>query len=134
MVKQLSIFLENKAGRVAEITEILAGMGVNLDAISIADTESYGILRIIVENPEETCDSLRKRGVTATLTDVLDVSVRHEPGGLARILKILADNNIAIEYIYTSMSTKDGFASIIIRVENPEEAEKLLRAAGYVFG
>lgn len=134
MVKQLSIFLENKAGRVAEITEILAGMGVNLDAISIADTESYGILRIIVENPEETCEFLRKSGVTATLTDVLDVSVRHEPGGLARILKIFADNNITIEYIYTSMSTKDGYASIIISVEHPEEAEKLLRAAGYVLG
>ncbi|MFY9380843.1 MAG: ACT domain-containing protein [Eubacteriales bacterium] len=134
MIKQVSIFLENRAGRVAEITEMLAGMGINLDAISIADTESYGILRIIVENPEQTCDFLRKRGVTATLTDVLDVNVRHEPGGLARILKIFADNSITIEYIYTSMSTKDGYASIIIRVEHPEEAEELLRAAGYTLG
>jgi hypothetical protein len=65
---------------------------------------------------------------------VLDVNVRHEPGGLARILKIFADNSITIEYIYTSMSTKDGYASIIIRVEHPEEAEELLRAAGYTLG
>jgi len=134
MIKQVSIFLENRAGRVAEITEMLAGMGINLDAISIADTESYGILRIIVDHPEQTCDFLRKRGVTATLTDVLDVTVRHEPGGLARILTIFADNSITIEYIYTSMSTKDGYASIIIRVEHPEEAEELLRAAGYTLG
>ncbi|MCI6011838.1 MAG: ACT domain-containing protein [Firmicutes bacterium] len=129
-IRQISIFVENQTGLLSEVTTLLADHGVNLRALSIADTSEFGILRIIVEDVDSAAALLREKGYTYTVTEVLAVSMRDEKGGLAEILKVLAEAGIALEYAYAFLLQKVGEACLIIRVPDNAAAEEALQAAG----
>ncbi|NLK40255.1 MAG: ACT domain-containing protein [Clostridiales bacterium] len=131
IIKQISIFIENRPGRLAEITDIIAKNNINIRALSIADTTNFGILRIIVDNPELVEEKLRENNITASITSVLSVAIKDRPGGLAEVLKILSDNGIAIEYMYAFLAKKEDEAYVIMRIEKDDEAKRLLEANGY---
>jgi len=125
-IKQISVFLENKIGRLAEITKILGNEGVNIRALSIADTAEFGILRMIVSQPEETRSILEKSGFTVLETKVIVVEVADRPGGLAQILEILAKVNLNVEYLYAFVSPKGKNALVVLKIEKLVEAVELL--------
>ncbi len=127
--KQISIFIENRQGRLAEVTDIIAKNGINIRALSVADTTSFGILRLIVDDPERLEGILRENHITASITSVLSVCIEDKPGGLVELLRLLED--IQIEYIYTYVSVAGGGACIILRVDREAEATKRLAAAGF---
>lgn len=131
LAKQISVFVENSKGRLAQITQILADNDVNIRALSIADTTSFGILRVIVEDAERTEKVLKAAGLTVSVTDVLSLQIEDKPGGLARALKILAEHDIDVDYAYAFISKATDKANVVIRVEKDEEAEKLLKEAGF---
>lgn len=125
--KQLSIFVENKAGRLAQVTGIIAELGINIRALSIADTTDFGILRIIVDEPEDSAEKLRGRGLTVSVCTVLSVCIDDRPGGLSQALQTLAESGIPVEYVYAFISTKSaGKAVVVMRVEDASAAEALL--------
>jgi hypothetical protein len=125
LAKQLSIFLENKSGRLTEVTEVLGKSGVNLSAMSIADNSDFGILRCIVSDPDKAYQLLKEEGFTVKITDVIGMTVPNTPGSLAVILKHLSDNGVFIEYLY-SFANGDG-ANVIIRPNNLENCERILQ-------
>ena len=125
-IRQISVFVENKQGRLAEITEILAGAGINLRAVSIADTSDFGILRLIVDKPDAAEKALKDAGLTMSVTPVLALSLDDTPGSFAGAVRILADNDISIEYMYAFNTGLGGKASIIVRVNDNEQAVKAL--------
>lgn len=120
-ISQLAVFIENRAGRLTEICEILGKNNINILGFSIADTEGYGIFRLIVKNQEKALELLKNSGFTVIEKDVLCVNVPHKPGGLASVLKILSDNNINVEYLYAIANTL-----IIFHFDNTNDAEKVL--------
>ncbi|MDL2287175.1 ACT domain-containing protein [Eubacteriales bacterium OttesenSCG-928-G02] len=121
-VKQLSIFVENKYGRLAEITKKIADAGIDIRAISIADTTNFGILRLIVDKPDKAEKALKELGLTVKLTDVIVVEIDDKPGNFAETLDLLTKAEIVIEYIYAFISKKEGKACVILRVDNNEKA------------
>ena len=130
MIKQLSIFVENKAGRLAEITALLAKAGVDIRALSVADTTNFGILRLIVDKPTAAEQVLRDAGLTVSLTDVIAVGSPDQPGGFASAMKALAEESIDIEYMYAFISRDEGRACVILRVENDQAAIAALSSRG----
>ncbi len=129
-IKQISVFLENRQGRLEEFTTLLGENKIDLIALSIADTTNFGILRAIVDDNEKASRVLQQNGYTANLTDVLAVAVPDSPGGLAGVLRQLADGGISIEYLYSFVRRIDHDAIIIFRVDKPEEAAQLLTQKG----
>ena len=129
-VKQISVFIENTPGRLSDFTRVLADAGIDLVSLSIADTTNFGILRGIVADPEKAREELAQRGYTVKVTEVLAVCVPDHPGGLAGILSKLAEKNIALEYLYSFVRKAGDHALIIIRVDQPAEAVKVLTEAG----
>ncbi|MFP4562935.1 MAG: ACT domain-containing protein [Spirochaetia bacterium] len=125
-VKQISVFLENTAGRLGEVTALLGEGGVNLRAITIADTADFGILRLIVDDYEKALKLFKDGGFTAKVTEVLAIEVADEPGGLARVMKIFEDNNVNIEYLYATLEKSADKAVVIFRVEDIDSALKLI--------
>lgn len=125
-VQQISVFLENKSGRLAELTDILGNNGINIRALSIADTSDFGILRLIVSDPEQAWKVLKSSGFTVSMTDVIAVEVKDEPGGLAFVLKLLEAANINIEYLYAFLEKSSNDALVVFRVEQIDEAIQLL--------
>jgi len=115
-IKQISIFVENKPGRLADITAVLAKKNVDIRALSIADTTDYGILRLIVSNPETALVAIREEGLTASSTDVLGIAIPDVPGGFAKAIRVLADAGISVEYAYAFITPEKGQAFVIIRV------------------
>ena len=132
MVYQISVFLENRAGQFAEITGILAENNIDLRAISIAETEDYGILRMIVDNAEQATSILMQHGYLLSMTPVLVISVPDQPGGIASVLSTLAEGNIDIEYMYSLFTHIDGKAYIVFRVSETEKFITLLGNHGIV--
>ena len=130
LIKQLSIFVENKKGRMAEITGTLASHGIDIRALSIADTTDYEILRLIVDDPERAVLVLKEEHMTVSLTDVIAIAVPDVPGGLSRAVEVLAAEGIDIEYMYASLNAKNDSAFVILRVEDNEKAMALLKAGG----
>ena len=130
IVKQLSVFVENKQGKLVDILELLGKASIDLRALSIADTSDFGILRIIVDKPEEASAMLQKDGYIVRVTDVLGMSVPDTPGSLAKILRALSDGGINVEYTYAFVSHDKGKAYVVLRVENNEEAKKILAKQG----
>lgn len=115
IIKQLSVFLENTSGRLTEVTEALAAAGMNISAFTLADTAEYGILRLIVNKPEEAETVLKEKGFSVHLTEVIGLVVPHEPGGLHRALRILSSEGISVEYMYAfALSDR---ATVIIRTD-----------------
>jgi len=127
---QISIFLENKKGRLASATDAITKMGANLRALNIADTSDFGILRIIVDNPEAVCARLKEEGFMAKLTDVLAVNIDDKVGALNQILQIMDKNSINLEYLYVFLGKDDTKAILIVRTKTTDEAAKILAAEG----
>ena len=126
-VNQVSVFLENKVGRLAEITRILGEKGVNIRALSIADTTEFGILRMILTRPDEVRGILEKAGFTVSETEVIVVEVPDEPGGLARVLSSLRKAQMNMEYLYAFVAPRGKNALVVMKVEKIEEARELLK-------
>lgn len=129
-VKQLSIFLENESGRLAEVMDALGKEGVNIRALSLADTSGFGILRLILNDIAKGHEVLRDKGFTVSETDVLAVEVPDRPGGLASVLAGLAAQGINIEYMYAFVEKSGQNAVVIFRIENVDEAIKALESWG----
>ena len=129
-VEQISIFLENKSGRLAEVTKILGESGVNIRALSLADTTDFGILRIIVNDTEKAKDVLKKNNFTVGKTEVIAVEVPDNPGGLAGILDILKSENLNVEYMYAFVERSGEDAVIIFRFDEIDRAIKVLGEKG----
>jgi len=129
-VEQISIFLENKSGRLAEITDILAKNGINLRALSLADTADFGIFRLIVNDPEKAARVLKESGFTIGKNEVVAVEVPDRPGGLAGILNALQGKGINVEYMYAFVQKNEGNAVLIFRFDELEKAVDTLRQAG----
>ena len=127
-IYQISVFLENRAGQLAEITGILAENGIDLRALSIAETADYGILRIIVNNAEKATSILLQNSYILSMTPVLVISVPDQPGGVAPVLAALAEGNIDIEYMYSLFTHKEGKAYMVFRVSEEEKFKALLTA------
>lgn len=125
-IKQLSVFIENKWGRLAEITKVLADENINIRAMSVADTSDFGILRMIVDQPEKAVESFQKNNMTLTVTTVIGVGISDKPGAFAKVVKVLTDANIEIEYLYDYNSRNDEELCIILRVNDEENAVKVL--------
>lgn len=129
-VTQLSVFLENKSGRLADVTRALANNKINIRALSIADTIDYGLLRLIVNDPVAAKGALAKDGFTVTLTEVLAIEVTDKPGGLANIIDILSEAGLNIEYMYAFVGTSGENAIVIFRIERVDEAIAILQSKG----
>lgn len=128
-VEQISIFLENKSGRLAEVADVLAAAGINIRALSLADTTDFGILRLIVNDTERAKAVLKENGFTVGKTEVIAVEVPDRPGGLATILKIIQAEDINVEYMYAFVQ-KTVNAIIIFRFDELEKAIAALQKAG----
>jgi hypothetical protein len=127
IIKQLSVFLENKTGRLNEVTQILGNADINMSAFSVADTSEFGILRMIVSDPEKALSILKEAEFSVRLTDVICLNSPNEPGSLARALNILSAENVFIEYLYAySMDNKS--ANIVLKPDNIEKCIEVLTA------
>lgn len=129
IIDQISIFLENKAGALSELIHLLADNNIDLEALSIAESSDYGIMRIIVDKPDETIKVLKEKSIPCSENKVLAVKVPDTPGSLTKILSLLADNGISLAYSYAFLSRTKGEAFIVLRVEDNDAAEKLLNEA-----
>ena len=130
-IKQLTIFVENKQGAVVDITETLANHNVNIRALSIAETESFGILRLIVNDEETAEKTLKEEGYLIKVTEVVGVKIGDAPGKLSSALAVLDKNNINLEYLYAFMARTEKHAYVVLRVENNKVAEAALEEAGF---
>ncbi|MBW2036575.1 MAG: ACT domain-containing protein [Deltaproteobacteria bacterium] len=129
-VEQISIFLENKAGRLAEVTRVIGEAGVNIRALSLADTSDFGILRLIVSDNDKAKAALKKHGFTVGKTNVVAVEVEDRPGGLNRVLEVLSRQNINVEYMYAFVQHTGKNAVIIFRFDDTDAAISLLKENG----
>ena len=130
-LKQLTVFVKNEQGALVAITELLAEKGVNIRALSIADTEEFGILRLIVSDNEAACAALNEKGYLIKNTDVVGVKIGDAPGKLSTALKVLDDAQINMEYLYAFMSRTEKHAYVVLRVADNNAAEKALEDAGF---
>ena len=126
-LKQLSIFLENKEGRMLHTLDIIEQLDINIRALSIADTSEFGILRLIVTDPMKVKEELEKRDFIVKLIDVIPVAIRDEPGGLNKILRLLSDENINLEYLYAFVEQQTYEAIVILRLEDMDEGLEVLK-------
>lgn len=129
-VKQVSVFLENRTGRLDEVTEILGSRKINIRALSLADTSDFGILRLIVNRPDEAHEALREAGFTTSFTEVIAVEVPDTPGGLAGVLKIFRKANLNVEYLYAFVEKRSKGAVVIFRFEEIDRAIGILQQKG----
>lgn len=129
-VEQISVFLENKSGRLAEVMRVLGGAGVNIRALSIADTSDFGILRVIVNDNEKALKALKDKDFTVSKTEVVAVEVPDTPGGLAGILDLLEKQCVNVEYMYAFIERSSDNAIIIFRFDGNDRAIKALSDAG----
>jgi len=129
-VEQISVFLENKSGRLSEVTGILAENGVNIRALALADTSDFGVLRLIVDEKEKAVSVLKDNGFTVGKTQVVAVEVEDQPGGLHRILEIIKRNDLNVEYMYAYVKHTAQNAIMIFRFDNVTAAIQTLQAQG----
>ncbi len=129
MVKQISVFLQNRPGTLANLTKILLDNNINMRALTVADTADYGIIRMIVDNPEKTLKVLKSQEYLVSETDVIAVEAVDKPGSLYEIATVLGERNVNIDYLYTTL--KQGKAIMIIRVSDIEAAMEALSNGGF---
>lgn len=129
-IKQLSIFVENREGTLVTVTDAIAKAGVDIRAMSVADTNDFGIFRLIVTDIAKAKKALDEANAFVSVTEVVGVALEDKPGALAKVVKILADQNINIEYMYAFITVSKQFAYVVLRVENNEETEKILSEHG----
>ena len=130
-IKQITVFVQNKKGTVVSVTDVLSKNNVNLRALSIAETEDFGILRLIVNDEKKAEEVLTENGYLIKVIDVLGVKIGDEPGKLTAALDILDKANINVEYLYAFMARTEKHAYVVLRVEENEEAEAALKNAGF---
>lgn len=131
IIKQISIFMENATGRLADVTALLAGAGINLRAISIADTTDFGILRMVADQPDAAVQLLKDAGFTARETDVIGVEIPDRPGELARIMALFRAAGVSIEYLYASLEHQADKAVIVIKVDDIAAGIAMLEKHGF---
>lgn len=129
-ILQISVFIENQSGRLYEVTDLLGKNGINIRALSLADTSDFGILRLIVNDPERAYSLLRENGFTVGRTEVIAVGVPDKPGGLASVLKVLSENKINVEYMYAYVEMSGDCAIMIFRFDETDKALKVLSDNG----
>ena len=129
-VRQISVFLENRAGQLAEITNVLAENGIDLRAISIAEASDYGVLRMIVDDAEKTAGILLEHGYIVSMTPVMVVEVPDRPNGLSPVLALLAEGNIDVEYMYALFTKKVDSAYMVFRISDENKFADLLASHG----
>ncbi len=129
-VEQIAVFLENKSGRLAEITAVLADQGINIRALSVADTADFGILRLIVDQVEKAKATLKENGFTVGITNVIGVEVADETGGLASVLKVIETGGLNVEYMYAFVNKSGENAVLIFRFDEMDKAISVLQSAG----
>jgi hypothetical protein len=130
-VRQLSVFLENKPGRLCAATDLLAREGINLSALTVADTAEFGILRLIVDQPDRAREVLMGEGIIVRISDVLAVAMDDAPGGAVGILHLLSEAGLNVEYLYACVGKQSGKAIMIVRTDDIEKAEQVLQKGGY---
>ena len=130
LIKQVSVFLDNRPGVLAKMARMLANNGINLRALSLAETRDFGTARIIVLDPDKCTQTLQKADYHYIETDVLAIEVADRPGGMADVLEIIDVENMNVEYIYSMVRTRAGLAIVILRVDDPLKAVSVLIARG----
>jgi len=131
IIDQLSVFSENKAGMLADVTAMLAEAEIDIEALTIADTAEFGVLRFIVDSPKKAVSVLKLEGFVASLTPVIALKMGNKPGSLARIARLLGDADISIEYLYACVARETDSAFVILRVEDIDAAVTLLTEHDY---
>lgn len=131
IIKQLSVFLENEKARLCEVADTLAQHHINIRALSLADTAEFGILRLIVDQPDMGREVLAEAGIVVRVTNVLALSTQDAPGGALGALRVLAECGINVEYMYAYVAKVSGKAIMIMQVEDLEVAEEILRRHGF---
>lgn len=126
-ITQISIFLENRKGRLYDVCSLLGDNGINIRALTIAETENFGVLRIVTSDAEKAVKALKENGFAANITDVVIVEVEDRPGGLAKVLKTLNDNKINIEYMHAFMTKHGDNSYMVFRFDDPDSAIKVLK-------
>ena len=130
-IPQLSVFIENKTGRLHAVIDALAKNGINISALSLADTSEYGILRLIVDDPDKARDVLSKIGVIVKVSYVVAMGIEDKPGGLAEVLRLFSENGVGTEYMYACIGKATGKAFVVMRVDETDVAEKILDENGF---
>lgn len=130
IIKQISVFVENRPGTLAEVLAVLGEHGINIRALSVADTADFGILRIIVNEPEKVERVLRGANLTVKMTPVITMTVGDTPGGLLEQMQKLSDLGINVEYVYAFAATQGSEARVVIKVDDPDRAQRLLQGEG----
>ena len=129
-IKQISLFVENRPGRTAKVAKTLSDAGVNIRALTIAEAGDFGVIRMVVDNPENGYQVLRQKGFTVSMTDVLAVEMKDAPGGLYEIVNALGESNVNVDYAYAFVTAKAQRAMLILRVDDIALARKALAGKG----
>lgn len=129
-IRQLSVFVENKTGRLYEITKTLGESGIDIRAVTLADTTQFGILRLIVSDPDRAMEVLKKHDFAVSITEVIGIGLQDRPGGLAHVLQVLYERGIPVDYVYAYISKSESDACIILCTDEPEQASAVLQQAG----
>ena len=129
-INQLSIFVENKTGTIADITERIAAAGVSIRALSVADTQGFGILRLIVSDTDKAKEALSSNNCVVSVTKVIGIEIPDVPGGLSKVLNVISENEINVEYLYAFITVAGKNAYVVLRVEDNEKAAQILEKAG----
>ena len=130
-IKQVSVFVENKSGKMADVLNILAENGIGISALSIADTSDFGVLRLIVADADRAKSILKENGMIVKITDVIAIGIEDKPGGLATALTALRENDIAVDYLYAFIGRGSAGAYVILKTEAQEKAVGVLEAKGF---
>ena len=130
-IRQLTVFVENKQGTIVSVTDTLAKHNINIRALSIAETQDFGILRLIVNDEQAAVKTLQEEEYLLKITEVVGVKIGDEPGKLTAALRVLNDANVNVEYMYAFMARTEKHAYVVLRVEENAEAENLLVNAGF---
>ncbi len=131
MVKQISVFLENKKGAMVEVSDLLARESINMRAVVVAETQDYGVLRLILDEPDRAKEALDREGFISQVKSVLCVGMTDEPGQFSKIIKVLSEGDINIDYFYAFPAGTPGRAQTIVRTDDNKKAAELLAAAGF---
>ncbi|MFH1721049.1 MAG: acetolactate synthase, partial [Candidatus Altiarchaeota archaeon] len=131
MIKQISVFLANEPGSLKNVTELLKNANIDIRALTVAETGDYGVLRLILSDPDSGMDTLKKAGISAKENDVLGVQLTDQPGGLHQVAESVSADKLNIEYVYPFITKTPGKAVVILRTNDIQKAEKVLKGKGY---
>jgi hypothetical protein len=124
-IKQVSVFIENREGRLAEVSRLLSAEKINIRSLSLADTADFGVLRLIVNDPAACAEALKKAGFIAQLTEVIALGIKDQPGGLDHVLALFAEHKVNVEYMYAFVEKTEGHAIVIFKTKDNQRAEEI---------